>query len=194
MADGKSHAEGGKGPGLPPVLGEGLLAPGTVRLFGRPFTGLQIGELGTSTTSNSPLVQQLLGSTDKSLARIYGFGYLGNYYKLPEPLVFLVFGPGMPVPSGFRVPEIDTGIIGTEQKTFDFDEGVRMWSCDQLDITVRVDIRIGWVKDLLLATEMTSDNNVTGGAETRRADMVARANLVGNANLIQRDLSPNRSR
>jgi hypothetical protein len=58
---------------------------------------------------------------------------------------------------------------------------------DQLDITVRVDIRIGWIKDLLLS-EMSGDTNVTGGDTVRRADVVGRdGNLVGrDGNLIGR--------
>src|SRR5579875_794596 len=167
-----------------PELGEGLLVPGTVRPFGRAFTGLTLGDPGASDTSTNPLIQKLASGSTGKLARIYGFSYLGNYYKLAEPVVFLVLSDGYPVPSGFRVPEIDMGWTGTEQKIFDFDDSVLMWTCDQLDITVRIDIRIGWVKDLLLAAEMSGDNNMTGGSETRRADMVARANLVGNANLI----------
>lgn len=183
--------------GLPPALGEGLLAPGMVRLFGRSFEGLALGHLGTNEAANSPLVRQLMDAAEKlkpSLARIYGFSYLGNYYKLSEPLVFLVFGDGIPVPSGFQVPDPDIGLIGTEQKVFDFDDNVRMWTCDQLDITVRIDIHVGWIKDLLLAAEMSGDNNMTGGTETRRADMVARAAALGNAALIQRDLSSSRAR
>ena len=38
------------------LLGEGLLAPSGVRLFGRDYTGLTIADLGLNPTSNDPLV------------------------------------------------------------------------------------------------------------------------------------------
>ena len=41
------------------LLGEGLLAPSGVRLFGRHYTGLTIADLGLNPTSNDPLVTQL---------------------------------------------------------------------------------------------------------------------------------------
>ncbi len=41
------------------TLTEALLAPSTIRLFGRPFTGLTINELGTGASSTNPLVQRL---------------------------------------------------------------------------------------------------------------------------------------
>ena len=41
------------------LLGEGLLAPSGVRLFGRDYTGLAIADLGLNPTSNDPLVTQL---------------------------------------------------------------------------------------------------------------------------------------
>jgi len=41
------------------LLGEGLLAPAGVRLFGRAYTGLKIDDLGLNQTSNDPLVTQL---------------------------------------------------------------------------------------------------------------------------------------
>ena len=41
-----------------PYLGEGLLAPGVIRLFGRKFEGLILGKEGIDPTSNNPLVLQ----------------------------------------------------------------------------------------------------------------------------------------
>ena len=79
------------------LLGEGLLAPSGVRLFGRDYTGLTIADLGLNPTSNDPLVTQLSnakpvdGKLPYGLARIYGFSYLGNYFKLASPIVMLVW-------------------------------------------------------------------------------------------------------
>lgn len=172
----------------PNVLSEGLLASGLVRLFGRPFTGLTLGDFGTSPTSNHPLAVSLRSpGAAPTLARIYGFSYLGNYYKLAEPLVFLVFTAGRPVPSGAKAADLGIDVLGIEFKDEDFTEGVVMWHVDQLDMAVRIDIRIGWIKDLLLS-EMSGDTNVTGGDSVRRADIVGRdGNLVGrDGNLIGR--------
>lgn len=163
-------------------LGEGLFASSTIRLFGRPFLGLALGEkLGEPATGNNPLVQALrTASADASskpmLARIYGFSYLGNYFKLAEPLVLLVYGPGTSLKA-----EGDTmSFGGIEFKCEHFTDGVQMWAVDQLDISIRIDITIGWMKDILLAQEMGADNNVTGGDVVRRSDIVGRdGSLVG---------------
>ena len=89
------------------TLTEALLAPSTIRLFGRPFTGLTIGDLGLGASSSNPLVIRLAQATANNaaaakakrdpdpadqfgLARIYGFSYLGNYFKLTTPTVLLV--------------------------------------------------------------------------------------------------------
>src|ERR1700677_2588393 len=100
------------------TLTEALLAPSTIRVYGRVFTGLEIGDLGLGASSTNPLVQRLsqaaalkkaaeeakaknvmAAATDAEkiearkakldmldsdlflLARIYGFSYLGNYFK-----------------------------------------------------------------------------------------------------------------
>jgi hypothetical protein len=163
------------------ALGEGLFAPGTIRLFGRLFTGLELGELSLDPASNNPLQAQLAaraGSTDPAnkaqLARIYAFSYSGNYIKLGQPVVFLVYGPGTEIKAGYPTPENSLDDLGVEFKGGDFAETVRMWTCDQLDVAVRVDITIGWMKDVLLAEETTGDNNITGGDQVRRADIVGR--------------------
>lgn len=156
---------------IPPE--EGLLAPGTIRLFGSAYRGLQIGEFGVSPASNHPLARALReaksGDPKPMLARIYGFSYLGNYFKLSEPLVFLVFGEGVPVSQQTRDQLSTTGIEFTSQH---FSGGVLMWACDQLDMTVRIDVTVGWMKDLLLAPELTGDSNVTGGDIVRRSDVM----------------------
>ena len=172
------------------TLAEGLLSPGTIRLFGRPFTGLAVGDLGVSLSRQNPLAAALKAATDAkegvSLARVYAFTYLGNYFKLAEPLVFLVFGAGEPVPSG--TADVEAGQLGVETHNVPFAAGIRVWAVDQLDMAVRIEIRVGWMKDLLLS-EMSGDSNMTGGGEVRRADLVGRdANLVGrDANLVGRD-------
>ncbi len=160
------------------VLGEGLLASGLIRLFGRPFTGLTLGDFGASPVSNDPLAVALRQPGVKpSLIRVYAFSYLGTYTKLPEPQVFLVFSEGKPVASGADANDVSADIFGAENFQDYFTEGVRMWTADQLDIAIRIDIRIGWMQDLL------------AGTDSRRADLVGRdGNLVGrDGNLVGRD-------
>src|SRR4051812_16563326 len=111
------------------LLGEGLLAPVGVRLFGRPYTGLRIVDLGLNHTSNDPLVTQLsrASENDFSLARIYGFSYLGNYFKLSSPTVMLVWGPGTPLKGGDDAVSLSN--LGVEFKRETFSDEVMMWVC-----------------------------------------------------------------
>ena len=208
-----------------PYLGEGLLAPGVIRLFGRKFEGLELGKEGYDPTSNNPLVLQdqvdelarqmaelrphpaeppAEGPGDPDLdpnddpeevqdrkarlARIYGFSYLGHYYKIANPPVLRVHGQGFPVKPGWQ-PENHMDILGVEFKHSDFVRGIRMWPIDQLDVIVRIDITIGWVRELLLDPEMSNETNVTDASGGGRADVVGRdSGLVGrDSGLVGRD-------
>lgn len=172
------------------VGGEGLLAAGVVHLFGRPFTGLQMGDIALPATANHQLATSMrmaeAEGRDLGLARIYGFSHLGSYRKLPEPQIFLVFAPGVPVPPGVHEPDAPDGLIGLDAGGEASSAGVLMWTCDQLDMALRIDVRIGWLKELLLNE---ADADALTGVDARRADIVGRdANLVGRAaNLIGRD-------
>jgi hypothetical protein len=219
--------------GRAPFLGEGLLAPGVIRLFGREFTGLKLTkDEGFNPTSNNPLVlqdqisvlaqrpeatrteqpaaaaaepaQAPAGEEEKTavpeespfdpsdrearLARIYGFSYLGAYYKVPNPPVLRVYGTGFPVRSGYQ-PDNHMDILGVEFKDEDFVQGIRMWPADQLDVAVRIDITIGWLREILLDTDMSQDTNVTSNSNVSRADVVGRdSGLVGrDSGLVGRD-------
>jgi hypothetical protein len=245
---------------IQPYLGEGLLAPGIIRLFGREFEGLTLGVqgLGIDPTSNNPIVlqEQIDGLTQRldvldppgaagaaappaappppdpgddpialqqqidrltrrlralgpprgpdddpgddpdrqpqdgiaRLARIYGFSYLGNYYKIANPPVLRVFGQGFHVRPGLA-PENHMDILGVEFKDEDFVRGIRMWAVDQLDVVVRIDITIGWLRELLLDNDMSPETNVTGNGSGGRADVVGRdSGLVGrDSGLVGRD-------
>jgi hypothetical protein len=169
----------------PPFLREALFAPSTVRLFGRLFEGLHLGELGVNPDSNAPLLRflsQADASRKAKLARIYGYSYLGNYYKLLEPAVFLVQGDGTPVTPG-QAP-IPLSVTGVEFKDEVFAQEVRMWAADQLDMAVRIDITIGWLKDILLEADAMAANNVTANDLSARADAVSRADVVGRADVM----------
>ncbi len=193
------------------------MAPGLIRLFGREFEGLKlVGHMGTDPSSNNQLAMQheinelkkKLAELEKKdaapesaeaepkaaedlaprLARIYGFAYLGNYYKLANPPVLRVFGPGFPVQAGFH-PENSMDILGVEFKDEDFVGGISMWPSDHLDVAVRIDITIGWLREVLLDSDMSTENNVTSSSSGGRADVVGRdSGLVGrDSGLVGRD-------
>lgn len=141
------------------TLTETLLAPSTIRLFGRKFTGLAIGDLGLGAASTNPLVQRLTAAkagdqkdpaNQFGLARIYGFSYLGNYFKLTAPTVLLVWGPGAEMPAGIAHP-LSMDQSGVEFQDESFVKEIRMWAVDQLDLSVRIDLTIGWMRDIFWA-------------------------------------------
>ena len=196
-----------------PYLGETLLAPGLIRLFGREFTGLHLsGDAGFIPSSNNQIslqeqITQLKHELAKlapaapegakpeakplddkpRLARIYGLSYLGTYYKLGTPPVLRVFGPGQPIEPGFA-PENTMDILGVEFKDADFVAGISMWPVDHLDVAVRVDITIGSFREVLLDTDVSGDGTVAGGSAAR-ADVVGRdSGLIGrDSGLVGRD-------
>ena len=211
------------GPPSLPYLGEGLLAPGVIRLFGRPFEGLVLGEEGIDLCLNNQMVLRyevhrlqaeldalralVANGTPKTaaeaapapaaardgdckpiLARIYGFSYLGNYYKIANPPILRVYGPGIPIDPGYN-PENTMDNLGVEFKTQDFVQGIRMWSTDHLDVIVRIDITIGWLREVLLDPEMSNETNVTSRASGGRVDVVGRdSGVVGrDSGVVGRD-------
>jgi hypothetical protein len=93
-------------------------------------------------------------------ARIYGFSYEGTYYDLPRPGLFLVHGPGELVtqrpntedprePYPTRAPA-ETTLTGLAAAGFDFADGLRVWSYDQADYTIRMDVETGMFEQVLL--------------------------------------------
>ena len=190
-------------------FGETLLAPSLVRLFGRVFTGLLINDADARQAEVTPyspsqLERSLTSLNEKApadpkalagekaqndekaptLARIYGFSFEGNYYKMAAPAIFLVHGPGIKVTAGQN--PIDLGVIGVEFKDEVFAEGVLMWGYDKLDQILRIDISSGWLQDMLLDPEIGSSTNVTSGDLAPRSDMVGRSVMVGRSDMIGR--------
>jgi hypothetical protein len=168
------------------TLEETLFAASTVRLFGHTFDGLRLvtedagakaDPAGTPTAPQgtnlrgAPSVLRMLqeqlrlrnGGTAVApgLARIYGFSYQGSYYKLAEPVVLLVHGDGVPVPS--MTKEAALGMLGIEFNGVAFANDVMMWAQDQADYSVRIDITPGWLADVLLEPAMNDGTNMTTG-------------------------------
>jgi hypothetical protein len=101
------------------------------------------------------LEQQL---KDGRFARIYGFSYEGSYYDLPRPVLFLVHGDGDLVtreppdpytPTGVRAPG-PMSLTGLAAAGFDFADGLRVWSYDKADYTIRMDVETGMFEQVLL--------------------------------------------
>jgi hypothetical protein len=181
-------------------LDETLFAGSTVLLFGRVFDGLSlVKEAKTGTPKGAPPVLVALqdrlkyrdgsGKLEPTLARIYGFSYLGNYHKLPEPTVLLVYGDGDPVPPEYEKADLDQ--FGVEVKGETFTNKVQVWALDRADYTVRIDITPGWLADVLLEPGLSDGTNMTTrratdgagrSAQVGRAAMVGRACMVGRGN------------
>lgn len=119
--------------------------------------------------NNKQLEQQLTPSA--IFARIYGFSYEGSYYELPKPVIFLVHTEGelaseAKVPTGGprpgRAPR-DTDLTGLAVAGFDFADELRVWSYDQADYTIRMDVETGMFEDVLLDAELDEEGWASGG-------------------------------
>lgn len=143
---------------------EGLLAAAAVRLYGRPFDGLVVGELGITPGANNPLATSLGAASVKQLARIYAFGYQGDVKRLAQPVIVLLTSDGAPV----------APIDGMA------DDNLMVWTVDRLDMVVRIDVQTGTLDDMVLGD---------ASVDVLRSDTVGRdGNLVGrDGNLIGRD-------
>jgi hypothetical protein len=175
-------------PGFPQgqgSLGETLLSHALIRMYGREFVGLAIGEIRTKIETRASGTQthqlaQLLGEKDARLARIYGFSYEGHYYKLYVPSVFVVRGEGIDVQPGDDKIPLD--VLGVEYKDSTFSAGVKMWAHDRLDYSIRIDITSGWLEDILLNSELADPINTLTG----RSELVARSVAIGRSDLVGR--------
>ena len=119
--------------------------------------------------SNKQLEQQLTPSA--LFARIYGFSYEGSYYELPKPVIFLVHTEGALAseakiagggPRPGRAPR-DTDLTGLAAVGFDFADELRVWSYDQADYTIRMDVETGMFEDVLLGAELDEEGWASGG-------------------------------
>jgi hypothetical protein len=167
-----------------PGLGETLLSHSLIRMFGREFKGLKIGEFDTSSNATGYPRNQLAqileraGGEDPRLARIYGFSYEGHYYKLYVPSVFVVHGPGHELKGGDMAVTLSD--LGVEYKDQTFASEVRMWAYDRLDYSLRIDITSGWLEDILLNSEVANPGN-----STDQSDMTGRSFLVGRSMAVE---------
>jgi hypothetical protein len=100
-------------------------------------------------------------------ARIYGFAYEGQYYELPRPILFLVYGPGKS-PEGGRFTVQDVGLAA---KDWSFASDIMMWEFDDKDVSMCLDIESGPMKEILLQPifEVEEELALSGAAASRGA-------------------------
>ncbi len=104
------------------------------------------------------------GGKNPKLARIYGFGFEGTYYELPNPTVFLVHGKGESVTDGnkpgdhaSRAPT-NPSLSGLAAADFQFSDDVMMWSYDKADYSIRMDVETGMLEQVLLDAYFGGDD------------------------------------
>jgi hypothetical protein len=106
-------------------------------------------------------------------ARIYSFSYEGQYYELPRPVLFLVYGPGRLVDEkadkGFTIEK-----VGLAAKDWHFASDIRMWEVDDKAMSMCIDIESGTMKQMLLEPMFELDEDMAS-----RGAAVARGAAVG---------------
>lgn len=164
---------------------ETLLSSSNVILFGRELTDLKITPAADNQThdpfaegrkgGNRLLQAQLTdeegtGSNKKRtarFARIYGFSYEGTYYDLPRPTLFLVHGGGVDaesLPAQARIARSpdNPSRTGLAAADFSFADGLKVWSYDKADYTVRMDVETGTFEQVLLDAYFADGSWVSG--------------------------------
>ncbi len=112
-------------------------------------------------------------------ARIYSFSYEGQYYELPRPVLFLVYGQGKEVDDsakdGFTIDN-----VGLAAKDWRFASDIRVWEVDDKAMSMCIDIESGTIKQILLDPMFELDEDMaSGGAASSRGAAVTRGAAVG---------------
>lgn len=103
------------------------------------------------------------------LARIYSFSFEGHYYKMPRPLLYLVWGEGEEPDAskgkagGAGFSARDTGLAS---KGFSFARDIRVWKMDRLDLSIVIDLEVGKLEHILLEpvfAALEGDGAASGG-------------------------------
>ncbi|TDJ44769.1 MAG: hypothetical protein E2O52_07660 [Gammaproteobacteria bacterium] len=161
---------------------ETLLSASNILLFGRCVTDLSIenvehdphrairGRDGDGNCQLETLIDKSVpGAVDRAnFARIYGVSFEGQFYDLPAPMLFLVHGDGEDAETAVaadvrqsRAPDVsDRSGLGAQD--FSFADGLRVWSYDKADYTVRMDVETGMFEQLLFDV-MFGDDRLGGG-------------------------------
>ena len=172
-------------------MAETLLSPSNILLYGRVVDDLSIHESAHGGPSHSPFIvprtggdrelEQQLTAENAVIARIYSFSYEGAYYDLPRPALFLVHGPGLLVTNqspknleGTGAPTAaiapgEPSLSGVAAADFQFADGIRAWSYDKADHTIRMDVEAGEFEDVLLNFVFSGGGPAVSGARVSGA-------------------------
>ena len=136
---------------------------------------------------------------DPIFARIYSFSFEGHYYKLPRPLLFLVYAQGQPVggaaqahnqaaAQGSFSPEdpfsqnrsaLYTKFGGIEARDWTFSRDIQVWQVDKKDLAVCLDIEIGNYGEILLDSMIAFQEDMASrGSLTGRGSVAARGSAA----------------
>jgi hypothetical protein len=126
---------------------ETLLAASEVKLYGREISDLSVKAGGATVLGANAFLKQQLTASNPKFARIYAFSFEGQYYVLPKPAIFLVHGNGADA----------SGDPGVAAKGWDFLSGIKAWSYDKADFSIRLDIETGPLDKILLEDAVKPD-------------------------------------
>ena len=170
---------------------ETLLSPSNLLLFGRVLADLTIDTnpgihdpFVEPRVGGNKFLDNQLDAPEPKFARIYGFSYGGTYYEMDTPALFLVHGDGAdPAPmagtrlSGTpppppetkaankrlaRAPE-DPSLTGLAASDFQISSGLRVWSFDKGDFSIRMDVSSGPLDQILLDLEGCDSSPAVAG-------------------------------
>jgi len=144
-------------------MAETLLSSSAILLYGRVMTDLTLDQTaytGITGTGTLNYLHSQLNVAGAKLARIYAVSYAGEFYAFAAPTIFLVHGdgdPANPVPGpAFRAPS-DADDTGVGAQNYDFSSDMQVWTYDKNDLSVRLDLSSGTLKDILLEAEFGDD-------------------------------------
>lgn len=169
-------------------MAESLLSFSEVLLFGTELDDIAVkAPKSRGRGNNKHLSQQFSALTEKGddcdpddpgrpqLAKIYGFSYEGTYFDLPEPAIFLVYGPGtsatdgnMPGNLASRAPNepLKSGVGAAD---FQIADGIMFWPMEKSEQTIRMDVMSGRVEQVLLEVFFGDDGPSVRGAKVSGA-------------------------
>jgi hypothetical protein len=130
-------------------------------------------------------IEQATQRNTPRLARIYSFTYEGQYYKLPYPLIYLVWGDGgqPDTDEGSGLPSFKTQNTGLEGKGWRFASDIRVWKMDKHESSMVIDLEVGELEDILLEPVCDTDED---GAVSSRARVASRARMSSRARMNSR--------
>ncbi|TPE49913.1 hypothetical protein [Amaricoccus solimangrovi] len=130
-------------------MAETLLSGSTVWLFGGVMTDITFTPpAGQSGPGPQGRLFESMKHKDARLARIFSFGFEGQFVSLEKPAIFLVHGDGAEI-----TKELLAG-IGLPLTQKDFAAGVKAWEYDRDDMTLRLDQVTGSFSRVLIDYEM----------------------------------------